>query len=813
MSRPTVSPDTIQPPLDRRSRRRYAAIWVGAIALIALTAGCGGDVDSRMQEIRALQDVGQFTESISELREVLAISPDLPEANYRLGAALVQTGDPSRAIWALKKASESEDFAVPAGLMLASAHFTVRDLEEAIRASDRVLELDPERTAALQLRAKANLDIGRFEEALADTERLLEVAPDDYQNRAIYATVLFEMGRGEEAEAAHYFLREMGEASNDPGLRPRACIAPAVFAKDFKKNLEEAESLYDECLEKYGTDGFLVNHVMSFLDAIDKPERATELIRSASEQAPENLGLRSSLANRLNAQGDPEAAEAVLVESAETFDSAAAWNMLAIFYRRNGNSEKALSAVEKVIELTGGGGDELRFTQADVLVDLEQYERAEEIVKTLDEPIYATLIRGRIQLANDEPAAALESFEKGIRHWPNNAGARYLAGVAAYELGDWERAVTELREAMRADKSETNAARLLARIHYDRGDYKQASNFAAATVRRSQADRHADDYVIAIRSMAKLKNFETARAAAMKLSEMSGEKATGVVELAYVARAEKGPSAAVETIRDSGLDLSQSENRAALRAMADNLNALGKAEEALTVVDSAIAANPGDADIHAIRGTTLSRLHRNDEARQEFEKARAIDADSVIAIAGLAIIAGNSGDFAKAIELFDLAAENADEGADTYAYSAAQLTLQLGDKDGAMDRLREIVRKYPGNAGSRNDLAWLLAESGGNLDTALSLAEEARSLDPTPDILDTLGWVHIRRGEAAAAVSVLEKAHSDAPDSASIRYHLGSALAMAGDSARAREMLQSAVDAEGFEEIDEARRELAKLEP
>ena len=358
------------------------------------------------------------------------------------------------------------------------------------------------------------------------------------------AMVLYEMGRGEEAEAAHYFLREMGEASNDPTIPPRACIAPALFAKDFKKDLDEAEALYEECIEKYESDGFLLNHVMGFFDTIEKPERSMELIRSASEKAPENLALRSSLANRLNAQGDSEAAEAVLVDAAETFDSAAAWNMLAIFHRRNGDSKKALIALEKVIELTGGGGDELLFTQADVLVDLGQYDRAEEVVKSLDEPIYATLIRGRIQLAHDEPVAALESFEKGIRHWPNNAGARYLAGVAAYEIGDWDRAVTELREAMRADKSETNATRLLARIHYDRGDFKQASDFAAASLRRSRANRRPDDYVIAIRSLTKLGEFEKARSAATKLGELPGEEAAGIVESAYVARVEEGPAAA-----------------------------------------------------------------------------------------------------------------------------------------------------------------------------------------------------------------------------------------------------------------------------
>jgi tetratricopeptide (TPR) repeat protein len=256
----------------------------------------------------------------------------------------------------------------------------VNDLEEAIRAANHVLEVNPELLAAIQLRAKANLGVHRLEDALTDSERLIELAPEDYQNRAIYASVLFDMGREEEAEAAHEFLREMGEASSDPAIRPRACIAPAVFAKDFQKDLERAESLFRGCVEKYPTDAFLINHVMGFLDGIDKPDAATDLVRSAVEAAPENLSLRSTLAGRLRASGNDEEAEKVLVEAAEAFGSAAAWNLLAAFYRRTNDSEKALAAIEKVIELTGGGGDELRFTQADVLIDLERYEEAESVV-------------------------------------------------------------------------------------------------------------------------------------------------------------------------------------------------------------------------------------------------------------------------------------------------------------------------------------------------------------------------------------------------------------------------------------------------
>ena len=78
----------------------------------------------------------------------------------------------------------------------------------------------------------------------------------------------------------------------------------------------------------------------------------------------------------------------------------------------------------------------------------------------------------------------------------------------------------------------------------------------------------------------------------------------------------------------------------------------------------------------------------------------------------------------------------------------------------------------PGHVGARNDLAWLLAEEGQDLDTALALALAAQRLDPSPDVLDTLGWVYLKRGESAEAVKAFEQAVEKRPDSASMRYRL-----------------------------------------
>ena len=48
----------------------------------------------------------------------------------------------------------------------------------------------------------------------------------------------------------------------------------------------------------------------------------------------------------------------------------------------------------------------------------------------------------------------------------------------------------------------------------------------------------------------------------------------------------------------------------------------------------------------------------------------------------------------------------------------------------AEQRLRALVGRDPGHAEAANDLAWLLADQGDDLDIALSLAERAARLAP-----------------------------------------------------------------------------------
>jgi len=808
MPRTTVTRPPAREP-SRSPRPARTATWIVGAILLLVQVACGGDIESRMAEIRALQDVGQFSASIDELREVLTISPDLPEANYRLGLALVQTGEPSRAVWPLQKAAESSQYEISAGVLLASTHFQTRNYDEAIRAADHVLEVDPERQAAMRIRANANLAARRLEEALEDTSRLVELYPDDYGVRALHATVLGDLGRLEAAEKEHDLLKEMGEESDDPSFRNRACLAPAVFASEVLKDTEKARGLYDDCASRKPTDTVVVNHLVSFYDGQGETERGTKLWRDAVETAPENLGLRQGLAARLQAVGKGEEAEQVLRDAVDSFGSAAAWNLLANFHRARGEPEKALEAIEKVVELAGGGSEQVRFTLADVLIDLGEIERAREVTEGLSQATYAQLLRGRIHLVRGEPAEALAEFEKGIRAWPNNAAARFLAGIAARDLGDYDRAASEFREAVRADNSETDAALELARILYERGQYQQAVTFANMALRGRAGAEQPEPYAIAARSLAAVGQLDRARRT-LDVLAAQGHEATAVRERVILERRISGVDAAVKVAEESGLDLADPENLEVLQQVVEAELAGERTASALARVEAALARSPEDPDLLELRGLVLTRAGRIAEARAAFEKVVESRPQSANAYAGLAALRAAEGDPKGAVGLFDRAAElSPHEGG--YAYSAAQLVLAGGDEEAAIERLRRIVKHTPGVVGARNDLAWILAERGEELDLALSLAKEARRKEESPEVLDTLGWVHYQRGEFEEAVEVLQAAVDARPGSPSMRYRLGLALQKAGDQASAREMLESALASGSFPEAEEARRQLAQL--
>ncbi len=160
----------------------------------------------------------------------------------------------------------------------------------------------------------------------------------------------------------------------------------------------------------------------------------------------------------------------------------------------------------------------------------------------------------------------------------------------------------------------------------------------------------------------------------------------------------------------------------------------------------------------------------------------------------------------------------------------------LKDYPRAEEQLQLVLKDDPNDATACNDLGYLWADQGKNLEEAERLIRKALDLDreqkkavgdasgaAEPDnaaFLDSLGWVLFRKGDAAGARANLEKA-ATLPDGAEdpvVWDHLGDVYSWGGDAARAGAAYRRALDLyekDGRRKADnrgpEIRRKLQQL--
>ena len=139
---------------------------------------------------------------------------------------------------------------------------------------------------------------------------------------------------------------------------------------------------------------------------------------------------------------------------------------------------------------------------------------------------------------------------------------------------------------------------------------------------------------------------------------------------------------------------------------------------------------------------------------------------------------------------------------------------QQGKTQEAMEQYRRTVEIDPKAAVASNNLAWMLASSGGNLDQALQYAQAASQVLPDqPEVNDTLGYIYILKKIPTLAVGPMLKAVDKDPNNATYHYRLGQAYLLSGNKVKAKESLQAALKlSPSFPEAADARTLLAQAQ-
>ncbi len=123
---------------------------------------------------------------------------------------------------------------------------------------------------------------------------------------------------------------------------------------------------------------------------------------------------------------------------------------------------------------------------------------------------------------------------------------------------------------------------------------------------------------------------------------------------------------------------------------------------------------------------------------------------------------------------------------------------KLMDMDKSRQAYIAVLDIDPENPLALNNLAYMMAEGGGDLDKALEYALKAVAEEPdNPVFLDTLGWVYAQRGEYDNAKGYLEKAVQQKPDEPEIYQHLSEVYKALGDEEKAEAYRQKGREVEG----------------
>jgi tetratricopeptide (TPR) repeat protein len=217
-------------------------------------------------------------------------------------------------------------------------------------------------------------------------------------------------------------------------------------------------------------------------------------------------------------------------------------------------------------------------------------------------------------------------------------------------------------------------------------------------------------------------------------------------------------------------------------------------QSALALLREEAQKNPSRLDYRLGIANILLRDKQYDAAIQELQQVVAKNPKSAEAYVRLGEVYQLKGDLNAAIDNYRKAKSFAAPGD---AFPATRLALLLdatGRRDEAKPLYEEILKVDPNNVVALNNLAYIKAERGEDLDNALTLARRARQqLPKDANVADTLGWIYIKKNLSDDAIRIYREVVSTAPDNAAYHYHLAMALYQKGDKQGAKQALDEAL--------------------
>ncbi len=765
--------------------RNRHLLWLFAlIASVTLLAGCGRDPEKVKRRYLENGDKylsqGKYKEAIIMYRNAIKKDPKFGEAYARLGDAESRRGAYPEAVGAYRRAVElipnNEE---PAGkladiYLMAYSFKKKRDsrlIQEVTDLSKSLLQKNPSSFHGLRLQGFLEVAANQLPEAIESFKKADAAKPGQPELLFALCQVLNQTGKWPEAESRAKLILD-----KNPAYFPAYDFLMSEYIR--RNQLADAEAVINRKVEKNpAAYGFKVQKA-GFYRATQRMDQSEKVLADLLAQEGADPGVRTAVGE---------------------------------FYSRAREYNRAYQIFSQGVDKFPASKTPFRIRMVSTLLAEGKTKDAMDLIEATvkDDPKddNALSMRASMILAygeKDKTQTAVNDLQALISRTPGNAVVRYNLARAYHNRGELDAARVQYQEAIKNFNTMTAAYIGLGQVFLAKRDFGKAITTSEEVLKYDP--KNVPARVIKANALTNSGNLRQARTELNAYLQDSPDAPDLKFQLAIVDFLEnrfKESEAAFRALREKF----PSDGRLTF-AIAELMLRTNRKPEAMRFLQDELAKAPDNKEVRMAVANTALRIDQADLAEREFRKLLEADPQNADLYMRLGEVLRRKGQVQASLEML----KKGQQLAPANPTASLQLAMTLdsaGMKKESLPLYEVVVKNDPENLIALNNLAYMYAEEGRDLDLALTYAQRAKQRAPnSDDVADTLAWVYIKKNLSDNAISILKGLTSKQPKNATFHYHLGVAQSQKGDKAAARQSLQTALTLQPSRDEEAKIREL-----
>jgi tetratricopeptide (TPR) repeat protein len=719
-------------------------------------------------------DESQFSAATIQFLNAVQKDPANRDVRYYLALSYLGQNDLNNAARQLAALLEFYPDDIDANIRLGGIYLTGGSanpdlFRQASAIAQKVLAKDPKNVGALILSGNAAAGLQDYR---SSEDFFRQAIALDQDNTAAYVSLASSQALQRNfREAEHSFLKAR---QIDPKNK-RAIISLGNYYRAIQAS-DKADALYKEALSVYPADKDIYAQAVAFYYQAGRLEEVEQILHTVQSAGPEDPAPSLLLASLYTARNRSADARTLLLDLKKRFpdDLDVARNLASNLIQDH--PDQAKTEIDRILKANPADPSG-RLLLAQMQFDAGQYE----------------LVR-----------ATLASYPSNADGFPQ---ASLLLGEIANKKGQFDQAQKQFQQALSANSNYLPALMGLAEAFMNQGRLAD-SRVEIHKILKAQSDHVPARLLEAALNTAE-KKYSDAEPALTALQREQPNNPLVHRQMALYLDS-RGRTAEAEKSFVRALDL-QPDSPARLLDLTKFYLRSHQAERAIQRINR-VPDKEKQAFHYELLGGVYAQAGKLPESEAAYKAALEKDPSNTSSVANLANLYIQSGRMDEGVKALD--ALTTKNPSNSGAFAIKGMICEKQDKvDEAKQNYALALKADAGNETAANNLAFILAEQGQDLTTALGYAQMARKKQPdNAAIADTLGWVYYKSGNFLLARDQLLFAAGKDPSRAQFQYHLGLIYKSNKQTEEARTALAKAVKSpDPFKEKTLAQASLKEL--